>query len=287
MAPVIGLVNFNLILAQLAEPKKEWRIVTSQLHSTVWDGELTLFDLNGLVFFKDDAPECFIYAAFVPGSEELAIGELVKTVLPGGFTYAREIVGLRIKPLYDVPAKDLYAGEIRAPLPRICASGESWVSAWRPGEGAEEKEKLQAQETLMGRNLDLEHCANKQEAVVAAYAEEFEENERKIVEGGAWANELGSTEDHVLVSHPDEILPQPPSHSKLEAGTGEHEEAEGPGGFLFLGLGLRRMAFPAEVVGRSQNAKKPLQSLTKQLGHLRSSSFLPSSRNSPLGSTNR
>ncbi len=101
------LVNFNLILAQLAEPKKEWRIVTSQLHSTVWDGELTLFDLNGLALFNGGAPECFIYAAFVPGSEELAIGELVKTVLPGGFTYAREIVGLRIKPLYHVPAKAL------------------------------------------------------------------------------------------------------------------------------------------------------------------------------------
>ena len=40
------LVNFNLELAQLVEPKKKWRIVTSQGHSTVWDGEETLFDMN-------------------------------------------------------------------------------------------------------------------------------------------------------------------------------------------------------------------------------------------------
>ena len=40
------LVNFNRRLATLAEPKAEWCIVTSQKHSTVWDGEDTLFDMN-------------------------------------------------------------------------------------------------------------------------------------------------------------------------------------------------------------------------------------------------
>lgn len=40
------LVNFNLKLAQLVEPNKQWRVVTSQEHSTVWDGEETLFDFN-------------------------------------------------------------------------------------------------------------------------------------------------------------------------------------------------------------------------------------------------
>lgn len=40
------LVNFNLKLAMLVEPKREWRIVTTQKHSTVWDGEETLFDFN-------------------------------------------------------------------------------------------------------------------------------------------------------------------------------------------------------------------------------------------------
>jgi hypothetical protein len=30
----------------LAEPKRKWRIITSDKHSTVWDGEYTLFDFN-------------------------------------------------------------------------------------------------------------------------------------------------------------------------------------------------------------------------------------------------
>ena len=33
----------------------------------------------------------------------------------------------------------------------------------------------------MGRNLDLDNCTNKQAAVIAAYEEELEENERRIV----------------------------------------------------------------------------------------------------------
>jgi hypothetical protein len=42
------IVNFSLHLAQLAEPSRAWRIVTSQAHSTVWDGHSTLFDFNFL-----------------------------------------------------------------------------------------------------------------------------------------------------------------------------------------------------------------------------------------------
>jgi len=103
------LVNFNLTLAQLVEPKKEWRIVTSLIHSTVWDGEHTLFDLNGLALFKGGAPECFVLAALAPGSRELALGELDEVDLPR-MTYAREIVGLRLKPLYHVPNKYLSQG---------------------------------------------------------------------------------------------------------------------------------------------------------------------------------
>ena len=103
------LVNFNLTLAQLVEPKKEWRIITSRIHSTVWDGEHTLFDLNGLALFKGGAPECFVLAALAPGSRELALGELDEVDLPW-MTYAREIVGLRLKPLYHVPNKYLSQG---------------------------------------------------------------------------------------------------------------------------------------------------------------------------------
>jgi hypothetical protein len=106
------LVNFNLRLAQLVEPKKEWRIVTSNAHSTVWDRELTLFDMNGLALFCGDASECFRSAALQPDSEELDIGELLETGLPVMF-YAREIVGLRLKPLYNVPVKHLCQGADR------------------------------------------------------------------------------------------------------------------------------------------------------------------------------
>ena len=104
-----GRINFNLTLAQLAEPKKEWRIVTSLIHSTVWDGEHTLFDLNGLALFKGGAPECFVLAALAPGGRELALGELDEVGLPR-VDYAREIVGLRLKPLYHVPNKYLSEG---------------------------------------------------------------------------------------------------------------------------------------------------------------------------------
>ena len=41
----------------------------------------------------------------------------------------------------------------------------------------------------MGRNLDLDHCTDKQEAVIAAYVKELEENDKKIVDG-AWATSL-------------------------------------------------------------------------------------------------
>jgi hypothetical protein len=40
------VVNFTLRLAMLAVPERPWRILTSQEHSTVWDGASTLFDFN-------------------------------------------------------------------------------------------------------------------------------------------------------------------------------------------------------------------------------------------------
>jgi hypothetical protein len=52
------LVNFNLELAQLVEPGRVWRIITSDEHSTVWDGHDTLFDFNFLAF-GIPPKECF------------------------------------------------------------------------------------------------------------------------------------------------------------------------------------------------------------------------------------
>ena len=41
------------------------------------------------------------------------------------------------------------------------------------------KREAPSKETKMGRNLDLDNCPNKQEAIIAAYVEEFEQNERR------------------------------------------------------------------------------------------------------------
>lgn len=40
------LVRFNLKLAKLVEPDRDWRIISSDRHSTVWDGEETIFEFN-------------------------------------------------------------------------------------------------------------------------------------------------------------------------------------------------------------------------------------------------
>lgn len=42
------LVNFNLELAKASVSDRVWRVITSDRHSTVWDGEQTLFDMNFL-----------------------------------------------------------------------------------------------------------------------------------------------------------------------------------------------------------------------------------------------
>ncbi len=59
------IVNFALELAMRVEPGRHWRIVTSghivgrnPNHSTVWDGDKTLFEFNYLAF-GIGANECF------------------------------------------------------------------------------------------------------------------------------------------------------------------------------------------------------------------------------------
>jgi hypothetical protein len=76
------LVNFNLELAMLVEPGKPWRIVTSDKHSTVWDGAHTLFDFDFLAF---DVPpqECFDLA--LDNGEILPPGRYRKTNTSLGF----------------------------------------------------------------------------------------------------------------------------------------------------------------------------------------------------------
>ena len=42
------MANFNLRLATLVAPDRAWRIITNTLHTTVWDGEQTMFEFNFL-----------------------------------------------------------------------------------------------------------------------------------------------------------------------------------------------------------------------------------------------
>jgi hypothetical protein len=67
------LVNFALRLAMLAEPDRQWRIITSNGHSTVWDGRDTLFEFNWQALGELPA-DCF-HAAY---EEELPPGKLLQ-----------------------------------------------------------------------------------------------------------------------------------------------------------------------------------------------------------------
>jgi hypothetical protein len=68
------LVNLWLETAQRTLPDRPWRILTSDRHSTVWDGEQLLFDGNFLALGVDP-DECFSLA----NDEELPIGMQRKT----------------------------------------------------------------------------------------------------------------------------------------------------------------------------------------------------------------
>ncbi|MDY3551361.1 hypothetical protein R5W24_000437 [Gemmata sp. JC717] len=72
------LVNFNLRLAQLVEPDRPWRIVSSLAHSTVWDGKQTLFEFNFLAF-GIPPDECFRIAdgRHLPPGKEYQAGNPV------------------------------------------------------------------------------------------------------------------------------------------------------------------------------------------------------------------
>jgi hypothetical protein len=65
------LVNFNLRLAQLVAPERPWRILTSRRHSTVWDGDKLLFELNYQAFGEPPVA-CFLNAR--SGGRELEVG---------------------------------------------------------------------------------------------------------------------------------------------------------------------------------------------------------------------
>jgi hypothetical protein len=70
------IVNFTLRLAKLVEPNREWRILSGDKHSTVWDGERTLFEFNYFTF-GITADECYKNAS--EGDEGIAVGEYIES----------------------------------------------------------------------------------------------------------------------------------------------------------------------------------------------------------------
>lgn len=66
-------MNLALVLAMHVVPDRPWRIITSDKHSTVWDGEMTLFDFN---FSAMEVPpdQCFQNAY----EEELEPGAMIE-----------------------------------------------------------------------------------------------------------------------------------------------------------------------------------------------------------------
>jgi hypothetical protein len=71
------IVNFALRLASLAEPNHKWRIISSDKHSTVWDGFHVLFDVN-FQALGVPAHECYLLAmqdgCVLPVGKELRVG---------------------------------------------------------------------------------------------------------------------------------------------------------------------------------------------------------------------
>ena len=75
------LVNFTLRLAMLVEPDQKWRIITSQKHSTVWNGDDTLFDFNFRAF-GIEPNECFQLA----NVKELRPGKYMRVYFAAHYT---------------------------------------------------------------------------------------------------------------------------------------------------------------------------------------------------------
>ena len=74
-------MNFNLRLATLAEPKHPWRILTSDRHSTVWDGRPDPLRVQ-LPGPGHQPGGCFELA----NEEELPVGKLLKVYYARHYT---------------------------------------------------------------------------------------------------------------------------------------------------------------------------------------------------------
>lgn len=68
--------NLSLFVAMQAEPDRAWRLVTSNSHTTVWDGQTTLWDTN-FAALGVPADEAWELAANRPDSEHLEVSEFM------------------------------------------------------------------------------------------------------------------------------------------------------------------------------------------------------------------
>jgi hypothetical protein len=71
------IVNSLLLAVRIAFPNRPWIIVIGQRHSTVWDQDCTLFDMNYFAL-KVSPEECAIETVLHPNAEFLGIGELLE-----------------------------------------------------------------------------------------------------------------------------------------------------------------------------------------------------------------
>lgn len=72
------VVNFNLKLAEAVAPSRRWRILTSDLHSTVFDGTDTLFDMNYMALGVTPADSYHLATDGTANAEELPPGQEMK-----------------------------------------------------------------------------------------------------------------------------------------------------------------------------------------------------------------
>lgn len=75
------LVDLHLWVAQRAEPSRSWHVVTSDLHSTVWDGEETIWDANFMAMGVS-ATDAIDMANGEPESRILPAGEMLFSTQP-------------------------------------------------------------------------------------------------------------------------------------------------------------------------------------------------------------
>ena len=109
------LVNFSLRLAERVEPDRPWRIITSDSHSTVWDGTGLLFDFN-LQAMGSHPERCFDLAYYGSARAELLPGELLDVYFAEHWKREQK----RLEKEQELPHLHLDGGRRRGSANRIC-----------------------------------------------------------------------------------------------------------------------------------------------------------------------